>query len=153
VKTGGNADGDDPSHPPEDLFFDTPHATTLWTCSAKPAHSEEYFNFSYFTLTLNEEPPDGPVKCPTDSRYRPDIRALESGDLEEAGRLKHLLEEKQREDRKIAKKHGTKLPLNLIDLYSKQAVNQTGGIEQSTLKSSLLNLMILLVVAELESIA
>ncbi|CAG0899435.1 unnamed protein product [Cyprideis torosa] len=111
VKTGGNADGDDPSHPPEDLFFDTPHAITLWTCSAKPAHSEEYFNFSYFTLTLNEEPPDGPVKCPTDSRYRPDIRALESGDLEEAGRLKHLLEEKQREDRKIAKKHGTKLPL------------------------------------------
>lgn len=39
--------------------------------------------------------------APTDSRYRPDLRAYENGDIDLGGKEKHRLEEKQRATRKI----------------------------------------------------
>lgn len=42
---------------------------------------------------------------PTDSRLRPDMRLMEDGKMEEAGKIKHLLEEKQRERRKFMEKN------------------------------------------------
>ena len=41
---------------------------------------------------------------PTDSRFRPDQRALENGEFHLAASEKHRLEEKQREARKILAK-------------------------------------------------
>lgn len=41
--------------------------------------------------------------CPTDSRLRPDIRKLESGDIDGAALEKTRLEEKQRDARKSKK--------------------------------------------------
>lgn len=57
-------------------------------------------------MSLNEMPPD--IKppntlCPTDSRLRPDVRKLESGDIDGAAAEKTRLEEKQRETRKAMK--------------------------------------------------
>lgn len=57
-------------------------------------------------MSLNEIPPDcKPPKtlCPTDSRLRPDIRKLETGDLDAASSEKNRLEEKQRDARKAMK--------------------------------------------------
>lgn len=57
-------------------------------------------------MTLNEIPPDiKPPKtlCPTDSRLRPDVRKLESGDIDGAATEKTRLEEKQRDARKAMK--------------------------------------------------
>jgi len=44
-----------------------------------------------------------PVLPVSDSRLRPDRRALERGDMTEAGQAKHRLEEKQRAEKKIRK--------------------------------------------------
>ena len=45
---------------------------------------------------------------PTDSRLRPDQRALENGDLKAASTEKHRIEEKQRSMRKEREKRGEK---------------------------------------------
>lgn len=56
-------------------------------------------------MTLNEMPDLKPPArlCPTDSRYRPDVRKLELGDLDGAASEKTRLEEKQRDSRKAMK--------------------------------------------------
>lgn len=53
-------------------------------------------------MSLNEIKPDAPI-CPTDSRLRPDIRKLESGDIDGAALEKTRLEEKQRDARRLKK--------------------------------------------------
>ena len=37
-----------------------------------------------------------PLLPPTDARFRPDIRKMEEGDIDQAGQEKNRLEEKQR---------------------------------------------------------
>lgn len=65
----------------------------------------QYYQFTYFAMTLNEMPDLKPpaTLCPTDSRFRPDVRKLESGDLDGAASEKTRLEEKQRDSRKAMK--------------------------------------------------
>uniref|UniRef100_A0A0K0DRE1 Oxysterol-binding protein n=1 Tax=Angiostrongylus cantonensis TaxID=6313 RepID=A0A0K0DRE1_ANGCA len=58
----------------------------------------EYFGFSDFTMRLNElHNEDRDFLPPTDSRFRPDVRCLEEGMLEEAVEYKRCLEQAQRE--------------------------------------------------------
>jgi hypothetical protein len=53
------------------------------------------YNFTFFTLQLNFLPPGLKEKLPpSDSRLRPDQRALEEGDLVKAAAEKARLEEK-----------------------------------------------------------
>lgn len=54
-------------------------------------------------MASNELPPseDGIKICPTDSRFRPDIRLMEEGQIERAAQEKTRLEEKQRDARKV----------------------------------------------------
>ena len=59
------------------------------------------YHFSEFALQLNLPPDIVPGVAPTDSRRRPDQRALENGDIELASKEKNRLEEKQRKARKI----------------------------------------------------
>ena len=59
------------------------------------------YNFTYFTLQLNYLPPGLKERLPpSDSRLRPDQRALEEGDLIKAASEKARLEDKQRKMRK-----------------------------------------------------
>ncbi|KIH53290.1 hypothetical protein ANCDUO_16584 [Ancylostoma duodenale] len=52
----------------------------------------EYFGFSDFTMGLNQlYAEDEQLLPPTDSRLRPDVRALENGDLDKAAAYKHEL--------------------------------------------------------------
>lgn len=56
-------------------------------------------------MSLNEMPDLKPPNrlCPTDSRFRPDVRKLEQGDIDGAASEKTRLEEKQRDSRKALK--------------------------------------------------
>mmetsp|Transcript_14051 Transcript_14051/g.14094 ORF Transcript_14051/g.14094 Transcript_14051/m.14094 type:complete len:180 (+) Transcript_14051:1321-1860(+) len=61
-----------------------------------PADYEHYYYFTQFSMQLNIEPDRYPGLCPTDCRFRPDQRALESGDIETATVEKARVEDKQR---------------------------------------------------------
>ncbi|XP_061702723.1 oxysterol-binding protein-related protein 2-like [Syngnathoides biaculeatus] len=78
-----------------------PGSALLWRISPRPAHSAQMYNFTNFAVTLNElEPGTERLLAPTDSRRRPDIRAMESGDIDSASAEKERLEEKQRAARR-----------------------------------------------------
>lgn len=78
--------------------LDIPNSRTLWFLESQ--YLEEYYNFTLFTMKLNELTPEMRDTLPrTDSRLRTDVRKLEEGDLDGAANEKQRLEEKQREAR------------------------------------------------------
>jgi hypothetical protein len=73
----------------------------LWRAAPFPKVFQEQYGFTQFTMTLNEITPDLKGKLPpTDSRLRPDVRALEEGHLDDAEAYKLKIEEGQRERRR-----------------------------------------------------
>ncbi|KAI0757178.1 Oxysterol-binding protein-domain-containing protein [Daedaleopsis nitida] len=80
--------------------IDSSHLHVLWRITSFPKNAMEYYGFTFFGITLNEVTPDLEGRLPpTDSRFRPDVRALEMGDLDGAEREKLRVEEMQRERR------------------------------------------------------
>lgn len=78
--------------------LDIPNSRTLWRLEVQ--YLSEYYNFTLFTMKLNELTPELEKTLPkTDSRFRLDVRRLEEGDLDGAASEKQRLEEKQREAR------------------------------------------------------
>ncbi|KAG8810680.1 hypothetical protein FRC17_002838 [Serendipita sp. 399] len=91
----------------------------LWRANELPPQAQEYYGFTYFTMTLNEITDDLVVKSEeeegagvdvqrylipmTDSRFRPDQRALEEGRVDEADEIKVKVEEMQRVRRRAGK--------------------------------------------------
>uniref|UniRef100_A0A0G4HPK5 PH domain-containing protein n=1 Tax=Chromera velia CCMP2878 TaxID=1169474 RepID=A0A0G4HPK5_9ALVE len=80
----------------------------LWRPEALPEGAEMFYNFSQFAMELNEiapeyDPQKGAPMPPTDSRFRPDQRAWEEGDVDAAKLHKTRLEEKQRKAAKLRK--------------------------------------------------
>lgn len=62
--------------------LDIPNSRILWVVDARPEYSAEYYNFTLYTMFLNQLDEDLKVKLPpTDSRLRPDVRHLEEGDI------------------------------------------------------------------------
>ncbi|KAJ4476763.1 oxysterol binding protein [Lentinula aciculospora] len=83
---------------------DASHFTLLWRAHPWPKHTHDYYGFTSFSMTLNEITPDIAEKLPaTDSRYRPDVRALEEGDIDRAEAEKVRVEEMQRSRRRNGK--------------------------------------------------
>ncbi|KAJ7462634.1 oxysterol binding protein [Mycena galericulata] len=81
--------------------LDASHFRILWRVAPYPKDIHEYYGFTSFGITLNEITSDLEGRLPpTDSRYRPDVRALEEGNLEVAEKAKTLVEEAQRERRR-----------------------------------------------------
>ncbi|VDK72091.1 unnamed protein product [Litomosoides sigmodontis] len=72
--------------------------------------SAAMYNFTSFTLLLNDPSDITDLLPPTDSRRRPDIRLLEGGQIEAAEKEKERLEVKQRQARALMKKTQEKLP-------------------------------------------
>uniref|UniRef100_UPI00358F47A9 oxysterol-binding protein-related protein 6-like n=2 Tax=Myxine glutinosa TaxID=7769 RepID=UPI00358F47A9 len=73
-------------------------AKCIWRPGALPANHELYYGFTHFAIELNELDPNlRPFLPPTDTRFRPDQRFLEEGNLEMASRRKQHLEEMQRQ--------------------------------------------------------
>ncbi|XP_029013033.1 oxysterol-binding protein-related protein 2-like [Betta splendens] len=78
-----------------------PGSTLLWRIDSRPPQSAVMYNFTNFAMALNELSPGmEAVLAPTDCRFRPDIRAMENGDMDKASIEKERLEEKQRAARK-----------------------------------------------------
>jgi oxysterol-binding protein-related protein 3/6/7 len=71
--------------------------TMIWSAGSLVENATKHYGMTSFAATLNEitEIEDGKLP-PTDSRLRPDQRALEQGDHEQAEQLKACLEEQQR---------------------------------------------------------
>jgi len=77
--------------------FDASNARLLWKRVIPPDEYEKMYNMTQLAVQLNE-PEEG--VAPTDSRYRPDQRAMELGNWDDANRLKKILEENQRARRR-----------------------------------------------------
>ncbi|XP_068895073.1 oxysterol-binding protein-related protein 6-like isoform X4 [Tenebrio molitor] len=77
-----------------------PSARCIWRAGNLPSSHELYYGFTRFAIELNELGPDAHLLPPTDTRFRPDQRALEEGDLNTAETLKLQLESAQRDRRK-----------------------------------------------------
>ncbi|XP_053409452.1 oxysterol-binding protein-related protein 3 isoform X9 [Nycticebus coucang] len=74
----------------------------VWRANPMPKGYEQYYGFTQFALELNEM--DSLSKSflpPTDTRFRPDQRFLEEGNLEEAEIQKQRIEQLQRERRRV----------------------------------------------------
>ena len=79
-----------------------PKAKPLWTVGSLVPDASKTYGYTTFTASLNEVTSLEKDKiAPTDSRFRPDQRAVEEGDVDLAETLKARLEEKQRERRKV----------------------------------------------------
>ncbi|XP_044076023.1 oxysterol-binding protein-related protein 1-like isoform X2 [Siniperca chuatsi] len=82
-----------------------PGSELIWKITPRPDNSAKFYAFSTFAMHLNEleKSMEGVIPT-TDSRLRPDIRAMENGDIDLASAEKKRLEEKQR----MARKNRTK---------------------------------------------
>ncbi|TPX42136.1 hypothetical protein SeLEV6574_g05746 [Synchytrium endobioticum] len=79
---------------------------TLWAREQPPPISPYNFNYTALALTLNDLPATLREYLPlTDSRLRPDQKAMEAGLWEEASKLKEELETLQRTNRKVSIQH------------------------------------------------
>jgi len=68
----------------------------FWQPDVRPGYSGQYYEFGYLTFQLNESEENMGKLPRTDSRFRPDQRALEYGNVKDANDEKCRLEEKQR---------------------------------------------------------
>ncbi|KAJ2689665.1 Oxysterol-binding protein 3, partial [Coemansia spiralis] len=83
-------------------------AETLWTAAAPPPTANRFYGFSYYTMRLNELlPAVAPDLPPTDTRFRPDQRAYERGDIDTAEATKAQLEDAQRDRNRERETAGT----------------------------------------------
>ena len=83
------------------------HLHVLWRAAPFPPNAPQYYGFTQFAIQLNEITPDiEGFLPPTDSRWRPDQRALEEGRVDEADKEKERIEQAQRERRKRREMRG-----------------------------------------------
>ncbi|XP_059801093.1 oxysterol-binding protein-related protein 3 isoform X1 [Hypanus sabinus] len=79
-----------------------PSATCIWRPNPMPKDFEQYYGLTKFSLGLNElEPEERPCLPQTDTRFRPDQRYLEEGNIEAAESQKQRIEQLQRERRRV----------------------------------------------------
>lgn len=82
------------------LTTDSSNYRVLWRAAPFPKNYDDFYGFTSFGITLNEITDDIANKIPpTDSRHRPDVRALENGDLDTAEAQKAKVEQMQRDRR------------------------------------------------------
>lgn len=79
----------------------------IWTVADLAPDAAKRYGFTDFAASLNEITEIEEGKLPlTDSRLRPDQRAVEDGDLDTAESVKKTLEEAQRERRRVMEEQG-----------------------------------------------
>ncbi|XP_021329131.1 oxysterol-binding protein-related protein 1 isoform X1 [Danio rerio] len=100
-KQSQSSDSEETPQPGGDSLEVIPGSQLLWRIAPRPANSAQMYSFTSFALQLNELDKEIESVIPkTDSRLRPDIRAMENGDIDMASEEKKRLEEKQRAARK-----------------------------------------------------
>jgi len=104
-----------------------PSAKCIWRMGTMPEDHAKYYGFTRFAIELNELPPTLRDKLPmTDTRFRPDQRLLEEGNLSDAEQLKLVIEQKQRDRRK--KNEETNIHQEAI--WFKKSRNNSGNGEE-----------------------
>jgi hypothetical protein len=84
-----------------------PTGKTVWKVGDLIDKPEKHYGFTSFAAALNQVTSiEEKHLAPTDSRLRPDQRALEDGDVDRAEALKARLEERQRARRRVLEEHG-----------------------------------------------
>ncbi|XP_028645895.1 oxysterol-binding protein-related protein 3 isoform X4 [Grammomys surdaster] len=82
-------------------------STCVWRANPMSKGYEQYYGFTQFALELNEmDPLSRSLLPPTDTRFRPDQRLLEEGNVEEAEVQKQRIEKLQRERRRVLEENG-----------------------------------------------
>lgn len=105
-KASCSEDQEEVPSPAADTVEMIPGSQLLWRIAPRPANSAEMYSFTSFAMQLNELHKDMEGLIPqTDCRLRPDIRAMENGDIDLASEEKKRLEEKQRAARKNRSKN------------------------------------------------
>ena len=86
-----------------------PRPRPIWTAGDLVTDAANCYGFPAFTAGLNELPSraERARLPPSDSRLRPDQRAVEDGDVDHAEALKARLEDAQRERRRVTEEKGT----------------------------------------------
>ncbi|KAM6338858.1 oxysterol-binding protein-related protein 3 isoform 4-T4 [Podargus strigoides] len=80
----------------------TPSSNCIWRANPMPKDYEQWYGFTQFALELNELDLQTRSLLPsTDTRFRPDQRFLEEGNVEGAEMQKQRIEQLQRERRKV----------------------------------------------------
>ncbi|KJX96590.1 oxysterol binding protein [Zymoseptoria brevis] len=100
---------------------------TIWTVGSLVPDAAKVYGFTSFAAALNEvtEVEENHLP-PTDSRLRPDQRALEMGDSDKAEALKARLEERQRARRKVLETHGH----NWTPQFFEKVDGNVSGVEE-----------------------
>ncbi|XP_031442091.1 oxysterol-binding protein-related protein 3a [Clupea harengus] len=81
---------------------DPPSATCIWRANPMPEDFEQFYGLTQFAIELNElDEKERPLLPPTDTRFRPDQRLLEEGDVDGAEEQKDRIEGLQRERRRV----------------------------------------------------
>ncbi|XP_060797196.1 oxysterol-binding protein-related protein 1 isoform X2 [Neoarius graeffei] len=100
-KEGSSAESDESPQLGSDSLEEIPGSHLLWKIAPRPASSTQMYSFTSFAMQLNELDEEIRAVIPkTDCRLRPDIRAMENGNIDLASEEKKRLEEKQRATRK-----------------------------------------------------
>ncbi|XP_053368544.1 oxysterol-binding protein-related protein 1 [Clarias gariepinus] len=100
-KEGSSAESEESPQTGSYSLEEIPGSHLLWKISPRPANSSQMYSFTLFAMQLNELDKEIEAAIPkTDCRLRPDIRAMENGDIDLASEEKKRLEEKQRAARK-----------------------------------------------------
>ncbi|KAF7246237.1 Oxysterol-binding protein-related protein 1 [Varanus komodoensis] len=98
---GSSDEPDEMPLPDSERVYVIPGSVLLWRIAPRPSNSTQMYNFTTFAMALNELDHGMESVIPkTDCRLRPDIRAMENGEIDVASEEKKRLEEKQRTARK-----------------------------------------------------
>ncbi|XP_068955907.1 oxysterol-binding protein-related protein 1 isoform X2 [Petaurus breviceps papuanus] len=98
---GTSEEPDEMPLPDSESVHVIPGSVLLWRIAPRPPNSAQMYNFTSFAMVLNEVDKEMESVIPkTDCRLRPDIRAMENGEIDQASEEKKRLEEKQRAARK-----------------------------------------------------
>ena len=90
-----------------DSLARTDTGAKIWTAGSVVPDANRVYGFTTFAATLNEVTAIEDHRLPpTDSRLRPDQKALENGDVDHAEALKARLEIRQRARGKVRESHG-----------------------------------------------
>ncbi|XP_068788469.1 oxysterol-binding protein-related protein 1 isoform X2 [Struthio camelus] len=100
-QVGNTEEPDEMPLPDSESVYVIPGSILLWRITPRPPNSAQMYNFTSFAMALNELDKEMESIIPkTDCRLRPDIRAMENGEIDLASEEKKRLEEKQRTARK-----------------------------------------------------
>eukprot|EP01135_Chromosphaera_perkinsii_P006958 Nk52_evm7s634 gene=Nk52_evmTU7s634 len=109
------------------------HRHCIWKIQQPPSHYEQYYGFTNFAMQLNEILPEDEKKLPhTDTRFRPDQRLVEEGDIKTAETEKLRVEQIQRDARGKREAAGVKYKPLYFQEVEQSGIKTTSGSDKAS---------------------